>query len=196
MNDLKRNSLLLYLVLYTVGLAGCAQVEAAATDPAAARTLFLEAVGLVVFGLTLLYAGVRAFLAFNEVTDDNNAEGRIQLSGFVAGLLLGVLVMAVDSAPTPVPMSSLFATLPILVLIVAGLFGGLLIGILNAVIVVVRKVDSAGLVVLVLSFLSSTGIYLLLLTDTPPGLVLSGFISILVGLLIFRMLFPYSPADK
>ncbi|MCB0195262.1 MAG: hypothetical protein KDJ65_25160 [Anaerolineae bacterium] len=190
MDKLKRGSVLSFILLGILGLAGCVQADTATFDPEAGRNFLLRGVGLVVFGLALLYAGVRAFLTFNEVTDGSNIEGRIQLSGFAAGVLLGVLVMAVDSAPTPVSISALLGSLPMIVLIVLGIFGGLFVGILSAVIAIIRKADTSGLVILTLSFVSSTGIYLLLFTNTSPGLILPGFVSLLVGLLIFRMIFP------
>ncbi|MCB0209215.1 MAG: hypothetical protein KDJ52_07790 [Anaerolineae bacterium] len=190
MDKLKRNVLLGFFLLGILGLAGCVQADTVTVDPETGRNFLLRGVGLVVFGLALLYAGVRAFLAFNEVTDGNNTEGRIQLSGFAAGVLLGVLVMAADSAPTPVPISGLLGGLPLIVIIVLGVFGGLFVGILSAVIAIIRKAHSSGLVILILAFVSSTGIYLLLFTATAPGLILPGFVSLLVGLLIFRMIFP------
>ena len=190
MDKLKRGSVLSFILLGILGLAGCVQADTATFDPEAGRNFLLRGVGLVVFGLALLYAGVRAFLTFNEVTDGNNTEGRIQLSGFAAGVLLGVLVMAADSAPTPVPISGLLGGLPLIVIIVLGVFGGLFVGILSAVIAIIRKAHSSGLVILILAFVSSTGIYLLLFTATAPGLILPGFVSLLVGLLIFRMIFP------
>lgn len=196
MDSVKRNFGLLFLTLGIFGLAGCAQVDVTGIDPATSRNFLLRGVGLVVFGLTLLYAGGRAFLAFNEVTDGDNREGRIQLSGFIIGVLLGILVMAADSAPSPLPISSLLSALPLIVLIVLGVFSGLFVGTLNAVIANIRQAGSGGLVVLALSFLSSTGIYFLLITTTPAGLVLVGFISVLIGLLIFRMVFPLSPTNK
>ncbi|MCB9077730.1 MAG: hypothetical protein H6631_09075 [Anaerolineaceae bacterium] len=172
-------------------LAGCAPVAPViVTEPALVRNWLLVGVGLVVFGLTLLYAGVKAFLAFNEVTDDNNMDGRVQIIGFVVGLLLAVLVIAVDSAPTPLTLTTILTALPLIVLVVMGVFGGLFIGVFGAVMANLRGTSGDALTNLTLSFLSATGIYLILFPATPPGIVLTGFVSVLIGILIFRMMFP------
>lgn len=171
-------------------LAGCAPVAPVVTEPATLRSFLLVGVGIMVFGLTLLYAGVRAFLAFNEVSDDNPFDGRVQIIGFVVGLLLAVLVIAADAAPSPITLTMILTGLPLLVLIVMGVFGGLFVGIFGAVVANLRGTSGYAVIILTLSFLSATGLYLILFPGTPPGVVLTGFVSVLVGILIFRMVFP------
>ncbi|MCB0171354.1 MAG: hypothetical protein KDJ97_12455 [Anaerolineae bacterium] len=178
------------LLLGLSWLAGCAPVSPVVTEPDTIRSFLLVGVGIMVFGLALLYAGVKAFLAFNEVSDDNAFDGRVQIIGFVVGLLLAVLVIAADAAPSPITLTMILTGLPLLVLIVIGVFGGVFVGIFGAVIANLRGTSGNALIILTLSFLSATGLYLILFPGTPPGVVLTGFVSVLVGILIFRMVFP------
>lgn len=179
------------------GLTGCLAVETpgntAVVDPQGA---FLAIVGGIVLLATLGYAGLRAFLEFNEVREGNAIEGRVQLIGFVVGLLLTLLIIAADySAPASASISGLLPRFPWFILIVLGMLAGFTVGLVSIVVANVRSTSGMELIILVLSFVSSTGLYLIAFNDTNRGSILSGVVSVLIGLLLFRMFFPTQPRE-
>lgn len=180
-----------------VGLAGCLAVETpgstAAVDPQGA---FLTVIGGLVLLATLSYAGLKAFLEFNEVREGNAIEGRVQLTGFVVGLLLTLLIIAADtSAPASASFSGLLSRFPWFILVIVGILAGFTVGLVSLVVANIRSTSGMELIILVLSFLSSTGLYLIAFDGTNRGSVLSGVVSVLIGLLLFRMFFPTQPRE-
>lgn len=183
------------LLLCLGGLTGCLATETPGTTAVAdPQGALLAIVGGIVLLATLGFAGLRALLEFNEVREGNTVEGRVQLIGFVVGLLLTLLIIAADySAPSSVSISSLLSLFPWFILIVVGILAGFTVGLVSLVVANIRSTSGMELIILVLSFVSSTGLYLIVFNDTSRGSILSGVVSVLIGLLLFRMFFPTQP---
>lgn len=154
------------------------------------QAIILRLIGLSVFMITLFYAAFKAFSALNVIEGERSAEGRARAVGFVIGILLTVLFIIADVSPGPFSLSSFLTVFPWYVFSCLGIIFGLGVAIMSKLLNDFRATSGTGLILLVLSLVSSTGLYLTLFSPELQSSALATLISILIGLLSFRLLFP------
>lgn len=175
-------------------LTGCREV-APGVAPQEQRDTFLGVIGFFVFLGTLIYAGYKAFVELNMFYRGVNQAGdriesRTRSIGFIIGILITALIIAVDTEQNPVSTSTILAIFPWYIFTCLGIMGGVAIGVASGVIARYRGTSGTGLMILVFAFLGGTGLYLSLYADGLRSNVLAAMISVQIGVLSFRMLFP------
>jgi hypothetical protein len=177
-------------VVITFGLTGCAGAAAAET-PASRQDIVLAILGFFLFTGTIIYAAYKAFVQLNvSYSEEDRIDYKSRAIGFFIGLLLTALIIAADTEQSPFSTSRLLTLLPWYLFSCLGALLGFTIALASSIMAYLRNSSGSGMVVLVLSFIGSTGLYISLFSGEARAGVFSLFISILIGVLAFRMLFP------
>lgn len=175
-------------------LAACRETGPGAA-PVDQRDILLGVIGFFLFLGTLIYAGYKAFVELNIFYRGSNRpmnriEYRTRSIGFFIGILGTVLIIAVDSAQTPFSLATLLAIFPWYIFTCLGILSGIAIGVATSLVAQYRTTSGTSLVILVFTLLGGTGLYLSFYADGLRSNVLAAIISVQIGVLSFRLLFP------
>lgn len=193
-NKLMRGTL---VVLAGLLLVSCRET-AGSTAPSQGQDLFLGIIAFFLFLGTLVYAAYRTFSrADDRSTEIEKAEFRARAAAFVIGILVTIIIIAADTAGRGTfSIMSLFAVIPWYFLTVLGAGLGFLVALASFAISNYRVTDGYEFVILTVTICGSLGMYLAFYGTGLRHNILAGLLSILVGLLVFRMLFPIRPEAK
>jgi hypothetical protein len=175
-------------------LVAC-QGTASQATPVDQRDILLGVIGFFLFLGTLIYAGYKAFVELNIFYRTSNRpinriEYRTRSMGFFIGILGTVLIIAADSAQSQFTTATLLAIFPWYVFTCLGILSGVAIGVATSLVAQYRMTSGTSLVILVFALLGGTGLYLSFYADGLRSNVLAAIISVQIGVLSFRMLFP------
>lgn len=180
---------LFLIILIISSLSGC--TGAAADGTPGRQDIVLAILGFFLFVGTMIYAAYKAFIEFNvSYSQEDKIEYKSRSIGFFIGLLLTALIIAADTDQSPLSTSRLLTLLPWYMFSCLGALLGFTIALASSIIAYLRNGSGSGMLILVLSFIGSTGLYISLFSGDARAGVFSLFVSILIGVLAFRMLFP------
>jgi hypothetical protein len=182
-------SYLLYfpLILTLGGCAGTLPGEA----PGTRQELVLGILSVFVFLGVLIYSAYKAFVELNvSYTERDRAEYKSRAFGFFIGLLLTALIIAADTEQSPFSTSRALASFPWYIFSCLGILLGFTVALASGILAYFRNSSGGGLIVLVLSFIGSSGLYLTVFAGEARASVFALFVSILIGIFAFRMVFP------
>lgn len=178
----------LYLSLF---LSGCAETVVPDETPGTRQDLALGVLGVTVFSGVLIYAAFKAFAELNiSYTERDRAEYKSRAFGFFIGLLLTTLIIAADTEQSPFSTSRALAYFPWYIFSCLGVLLGFTIALASGILAHFRNGSGGGVIVLVLSFIGSSGLYLTLFAGEARSGVFAFFVAILIGVFAFRMVFP------
>jgi hypothetical protein len=149
----------------------------------------------------LIYSAYKAFVELNvSYTERDRAEYKSRAFGFFIGLLLTALIIAADvvratpgasaTEQSPFSTSRALAAFPWYIFSCLGVLLGFTIALASGILAYFRNSSGGGLIVLALSFIGSSGLYLTVFAGEARASVFALFVSILIGVFVFRMLFP------
>src|SRR5262245_14365275 len=175
-----------YLILILGGCAGTLPAEL----PGTRQELVLGILGIFVFLGVLIYSAYKAFVELNvSYTERDRAEYKSRAFGFFIGLLLTALIIAADTERSPFSTSRALAFFPWYIFSCLGILMGFTIALASGILAHFRNSSGGGLIILALSFIGSSGLYLTLFSEEGTS-VFALFVSILIGVFAFRMMFP------
>ena len=179
----------LYFYLFLTP-GGCAETVPGQV-PGTRQEFVLGILGLFVFLGVLIYSAYKAFVELNiSYTERDRAEYKSRAFGFFIGLLLTALIIAADTEQSPFSTSRALASLPWYIFSCLGILLGFTIALASGILAYFRNSSGGGVIVLVLSFIGSSGLYLTVFAGEARASVFALFVSILIGVFAFRMMFP------
>jgi hypothetical protein len=170
-------------------LVGCQEV-APPGSVSPPRNIFLTIIGALLFLTVFFYAGFKAFLdGPTSARTFNKAEQRTRAAGFLIGALSALLLVAIDSAG-PISALDILAFFPWYFLIIVGIIFGFGLALVSKLVASLQPNSGTGFLLMVITFISGAGLYLILFTGGLQDKVLAATLPVFIGLLLFRMLFP------
>ncbi len=171
-------------------LTGC-QGTASAPSVPPPRNIFLTAVGALLFLVVFFYMGFKAFIERHTSAKElSKAERRTRIAGFLIGALSAILLIAIDAAPGPISSLGILAFFPWYILIIMSVIFGFGLAVVSKLVARYRPTSGTGFMLMVVTFISAAGLYLILFAGGLQSKVLAAILPVFIGLLLFRMLFP------
>lgn len=193
-DNMMRSTLIIFTILL---LAGCQEASGVAA-PTDGQDLFLGVIAFLLFLATLVFAAKKAFgKADDRSSKIDKAEFRARVAAFAIGILVTIIIIAVDTGSSgTLSIIPLFALVPWYFLIILGTGLGFIVAFASYVVSHYRVTDGYEFVILTVTTCGSLGMYLAFYGTGLRHNILAGLLSVLVGLLVFRMLFPLRPEAK
>jgi hypothetical protein len=180
-----------FLYFYLILTLGSCAETAPGQGPGTRQAFALGILGIFVFLGVLLYSAFKAFVELNiSYTERDRAEYKSRAFGFFIGLLLTALIIAADTERSPFSTSRALASFPWYIFSCLGVLLGFTIALASGILAHFRNSSGGGLIVLMLAFIGSSGLYLTVFTGEARAGVFAFFVSILIGVFAFRMVFP------
>jgi hypothetical protein len=182
-------SYFLYFYLILI-LGGCAETVPGEI-PGTRQEFALGILGIFVFLGVLIYSAFKAFVELNiSYTERDRAEYKSRAFGFFIGLLLTALIIAADTEQSPFSTSRALAAFPWYIFSCLGVLLGFTIALASGILAYFRNSSGGGVIVLLLAFIGSSGLYFTVFAGEARAGVFALFVSILIGVFAFRMVFP------